>query len=65
MIRPAARSASGLAIEGYDSFAASQVVARLASLDPSELAAIREYESATRRRQTILNRIAQLESDNG
>jgi hypothetical protein len=63
--RPAARSASGLAIEGYDSLAASQVVARLASLDPEELAAIREYEGATRRRQTILNRIAQLESDDG
>jgi hypothetical protein len=58
-----APSSAGLAIEGYDSLAASQVIARLGTLEPDELAAIGSYESATRRRQTILNRIAQLESD--
>jgi hypothetical protein len=57
------RSSDHLAIEGYDSLAASQVVARLATLERSELAAIAEYERATRRRQTILSRIAQLEHD--
>jgi hypothetical protein len=49
------------AIHGYRSLAASQVVARLAGLSREELAAVREYEEATRRRRTILNRIAQLE----
>jgi hypothetical protein len=49
-----------LAIAGYDSLAASQIVARLATLSPDELEAIRAYESATRRRQTILVRISQL-----
>jgi hypothetical protein len=57
----AARVASeDLAIAGYDSLAASQVVARLATLDVDELRAIRSYERATRGRQTILARIAQL-----
>jgi len=49
------------AIHGYRALAASQVVARLAGLSGEELAAVREYEEATRRRRTILNRIAQLE----
>ena len=53
-------SADGLAVPAYDSLAASQVVARLASLSVDELAAVREYEEATRRRRTILNRIDQL-----
>jgi hypothetical protein len=55
-----APSSEGLAIAGYDSLAASQIVARLATLAPDELEAIRAYENATRRRQTILARIAQL-----
>lgn len=49
-----------LAIQGYDSLAASQVVPRLATLDPTELSAIRTYESTNRKRQTILNRVDQL-----
>jgi hypothetical protein len=57
---PSKLSSLDLAIAGYDSLAASQVVARLASLDIDELEAIRAYERATRRRQTILTRIAQL-----
>jgi len=57
--------AGRLAIPGYDSLAASQVVQRLSSLEPDELEAIRLYESATRRRRTILHRIAQLSAPGG
>ncbi|HEV2362367.1 MAG TPA: hypothetical protein VGS21_11735 [Acidimicrobiales bacterium] len=53
-------AASTLAIPGYDSLAASQVVQRLAGLTPSELEAVRRYEQATRARRTILGRVAQL-----
>ena len=52
--------ANSLAIPGYDSLSASQVVQRLAGLNPSELAAIGSYEAAGRGRRTILNRVAQL-----
>jgi len=52
-----------LAIPGYDSLAASQVVQRLGALSPEELDAIRRYEEATRGRRTILGRIAQLRGD--
>ena len=57
-------ASGGLAIPGYDSLAASQVVLRLAGLLPEELAAVRRYELATRRRRTVLGRIAQLEAKN-
>lgn len=50
-----------LAIPGYDSLSASQVVQRLAGLDRDELAAVGAYEHAHRGRRTILNRIAQLQ----
>ncbi|MGH9076432.1 MAG: hypothetical protein ACRDY0_03100 [Acidimicrobiales bacterium] len=50
-----------LAIPGYDSLSASQVVQRLASLAPSELEAVRLYEEATRGRRTILARVSQLQ----
>ncbi len=53
-------SADGLAIPGYDTLAASQVVQRLSSLRRDELEAIRAYESGTRGRRTILHRVAQL-----
>ena len=49
-----------LAIPGYDSLAASQVVERLGSLAPDELDAVRRYELVGRHRRTILNRIDQL-----
>jgi hypothetical protein len=49
-----------LAIPGYDSLSASQVVQRLASLSGPELEAVAAYETATRSRRTILSRIAQL-----
>jgi hypothetical protein len=61
---PAATSDS-LAIPGYDSLSASQVVQRLAGLAPGELEAVRGYEATTRGRRTILNRIAQLQAGVG
>jgi len=65
--RPAATDdvpdVGSLAIPGYDSLSASQVVQRLAGLSPSELAAVGRYETATRGRRTILARVAQLQGD--
>jgi hypothetical protein len=71
--RTAASSATGstvevpevesLAIPGYDSLSASQVVQRLAGLSPSELSAVGRYEAATRGRRTILARVSQLQGD--
>ena len=55
-------SDDGLAIPGYDSLSASQVVQRLAGLSTAELEAVRAYESATRGRKTILHRVDQLQS---
>lgn len=55
-----APAASALAIPGYDTLAASQVVPRLEGLSPAELTAIQAYEEATRARKTILTRIDQL-----
>ncbi|MHB8439423.1 MAG: hypothetical protein ACYDD4_09700 [Acidimicrobiales bacterium] len=49
-----------LAIPGYDSLSASQVVQRLGGLSGSELHAIQEHEQAHRRRRTILSRVEQL-----
>jgi hypothetical protein len=49
-----------LAIPGYDSLSAFQVMPRLEALDPGDLQAVRDYEEATRGRRTILNKIAQL-----
>jgi pyruvate/2-oxoglutarate dehydrogenase complex dihydrolipoamide acyltransferase (E2) component len=50
-----------LAIPGYDSLSASQVVPRLDALRASELDAVGRYEAAHRGRRTILNRVAQLQ----
>ena len=50
-----------LAIPGYDSLSASQVVTRLDGLGADELEAIRAYEAAHRGRKTILNKVAQLQ----
>ncbi len=49
-----------LAIPGYDSLSAPQVVQRLAGLSADELEAVRRYEASHRGRQTILARVAQL-----
>ena len=56
-----APSSEELGIPGYDSLSASQVVQRLASLSGPELDAVREYETATRGRRTILARVSQLQ----
>lgn len=60
--RPAGPPAGDLAIPGYDSLSASQVVQRLAGLSGEELEAVRSYETANRGRKTILSRVAQLQS---
>ena len=52
--------AASLAIPGYDTLSASQVVPRLEGLSSEELEAIRVYEEATRARKTVLSRIDQL-----
>jgi hypothetical protein len=57
------RSRADLSIPGYDTLSASQVVQRLAGLSPEELEDVRDYESGTRGRRTILSKIAQLQSD--
>ena len=57
----ASPASDGLAIPGYDSLAASQVVQRLAGLAADELAAVGAYESSHRARRTILTRVRQLQ----
>ncbi len=52
--------AGDLAIPGYDTLSASQVLPRLEGLSPGELEAVRAYEVATRARKTVLTRIDQL-----
>ncbi len=60
---PAARASDdALAIPGYDSLSAPQVVQRLDGLSADELEAVRAYEATTRGRKTILSRIAQIQS---
>ena len=49
-----------LAIPGYDTLSASQVVPRLEGLSAEELEAVRLYEEAHRARKTVLTRIDQL-----
>ena len=51
---------ASLAIPSYDQLAASQVVARLAGLDATELAEIEAYEQGHRARRTVLSKISQL-----
>ena len=55
-------AAGSLAIPDYDNLAASQVVSRLDGLRPAELAAVQQYELATRGRKTILGKVAQLQA---
>ena len=54
--------ADTLAVPGYDSLSASQVLPRLEGLSADELEAVRAYEAAHRGRKTILGRIAQLQA---
>jgi len=49
-----------LPLHGYESLAASQVVARLSRLEPDELELIKAFELAHRGRRTILGKIDQL-----
>ncbi|HEX3564900.1 MAG TPA: hypothetical protein VHU17_05970 [Acidimicrobiales bacterium] len=49
-----------LAIPGFDTLSASQVVQRLDGLTADELMAVRVHESGHRGRRTILNRVEQL-----
>jgi hypothetical protein len=58
-VRPTAQN---LAIPGYDTLSASQVVQRLAGLSVDELEAVRAYEDGGRKRKTILARVEQLQS---
>ena len=51
---------ASLAIPGFDTLSASQVVQRLDGLNRTELVAARAYETATRGRRTILGRVDQL-----
>ena len=60
-VAAAVPSGGALPIAGYDTLAASQVVARLDGLDADELEAVREYEAAHRNRKTVLGKVAQLQ----
>ncbi len=51
---------ASLAIPGYDSLSASQVVQRLEGLSLAELEEVRTHEAAHRQRRTILHRVEQL-----
>ena len=51
-----------LAIPGYDSLSASQVLPLLAGLSPAELEAVRAYEAEHRGRRTVLGRVDQLQA---
>jgi hypothetical protein len=57
-----APSVESLAIPGYDTLSASQVVQRLGGLSADELEAVRAYEDSSRKRKTILARVQQLQS---
>lgn len=46
--------------EGYDTMPAVHVIERLRRMSPSELRAVRSYESAGRARRTVLGKIDQL-----
>lgn len=59
----AAVTGDHLAITGYDTLSASQVVQRLAGLSPAELEAVRVYEEQTRGRRTILSKVGQLQAE--
>jgi hypothetical protein len=56
-------SVADLAIPGYDTLSASQVVQRLGGLSAPELEAVHRYENAMRGRRTILSKVAQLQAE--
>ncbi len=53
-------SGAELPIADYDHLAARQVIDRLRSLDPDEVAVIAAYERGNRRRSTVLGMLEQL-----
>src|ERR1700722_15149123 len=59
---PGGSASAQLAIPGYDSLSAFQVVQRLPGLAPPGLESVRAYEAAGRGRRTILTKISQLQS---
>jgi hypothetical protein len=59
---PARLDAESLALPGYDHLSASDIVAKLAGLDPDERAAIESYERTHRGRRTVLGRLDQLKA---
>ena len=61
-VAPTRSTAQNLAIPGYDTLSASQVVQRLSGLSVDELEAVRAYEQSGRKRKTILARVDQLQS---
>jgi hypothetical protein len=58
--KPHIADVAELPIDEYESLAASQVVARLESLDAGELSLVEQFERANRRRRTVLGKIEQL-----
>ena len=60
VVRTTTVPVESLAIHGFDTLSASQVVQRLDGLTRSELIALRSYETAGRGRRTILSRVDQL-----
>jgi hypothetical protein len=62
---PKPPSVGSLAIDGYDTLAASQIVSRLEGLTPAERKAVAKFESANRRRKTILDKIGRLDAPGG
>ena len=60
VVRTTTVPVESLAIHGFDTRSASQVVQRLDGLTRSELIALRSYETAGRGRRTILSRVDQL-----
>ena len=62
---PKPPSVGSLAIDGYDTLAASQIVSRLEGLTPAERKAVARFESANRRRKTILDKIGRLDAPGG
>ncbi len=61
-LHPSGLDPAELAIPGYDTLSASQIVQRLPGLSPEELEAVRLYELAGRSRKTVLLRVAQLKA---
>ncbi len=57
---PADAALVEVALAGYDTLSASQVVRRLESLSPDELRAVHRHEASHRNRRTILHRTNQL-----